>query len=112
MDCNGSALKVLNGTAEMTDDHQRSRPVSYYLRPSYLDDYTQLLIWNDVNEAEIECYELGVALDKSKLHGWSVDMPEKPILIEFPRVLLYMHWTQVDCRQNQSPPTVGRRYHP
>lgn len=61
------------------------RPTSYYLRPSYLDDYTQLVTWNDVDESEVTCYELGVSLDTSDLNVGITHKPTNPILIAFPK---------------------------
>ncbi len=61
------------------------RPTSYYLRPSYLDDYTQLVTWNDVDESEVTCYELGVSLDTSDLNVDITEQPTHPILIAFPK---------------------------
>jgi len=61
------------------------RPTSYYLRPSHLGHYTQLVTWNDVDESEVTFYEVGVSMDESELQGWSVNKPDKPILIAFPK---------------------------
>jgi len=65
-------------------DHQRNRPISYYLRPSYLADDTQLLTWNDVDDSDIVRYEIGISLDVTELNVEMVDKPRNPILIAFP----------------------------